>query len=122
MTKHEHESKQNCKRKSRYNCSFSYFFDGAKTADVVITNGTARTQAYTDEKLHLPFGFVSDRNVTRRVIDEFYLRHCVPQYRANIKDFLDHYGLEEYDAFDICRITNGIMADNNYEIRWHDLV
>jgi len=105
---------------SRYNCSFSYYFRGEKTADVVIKNGKVITIAYTDEKLNLPFGFVSDRNVTRQTIDLFYERHCVPKHRANIKDFLAHYGLNKYDAYEICRITNGRMADHSYRIEWHD--
>ena len=105
---------------SRYNCKFSYYFEDNKTSDVVIENGIVRTTAYTDEKLHLPFGFVSDRNVTRRVIDEFFSRHCVPQYRANICEFLDRYNLQEYDSYEICRITNGVMADHKYEIAWND--
>ena len=105
---------------SRYNCSFSYYFEDKKTADVVISNGIASTIPYTEEKLHLPFGFVSDKNVTRGVIDEFFERHCVPRYRANIRDFLDHYGLDEYDAYKICRITNGVMADHSYRIEWTD--
>jgi hypothetical protein len=91
-----------------------------KTADVVIENGKVRTKAYTEDKLNLPFGFVSDRNVTRRTVDEFFERHCVPEYRANIGEFLDYYGLERYDAFEICRLTNGVMADNCAFIEWSD--
>ena len=106
---------------SRYNCSFSYYFEGRKTADVAIEDGAAHTVPYTEEKLHLPFGFVSDRNVTRRVIDEFFDRHCVPLHRANIRAFLDCYDLKEYDAYEICRITNGVMADHSYRIEWMDL-
>ena len=105
---------------SRYNCSFDYYFNGTKTAEVTIVNGVARTFPCTSDKLHLPFGFVSDRNVTRKVIDVFFERHCVPQYRANISDFLDSYGLAEYDAYEICRITNGEMADHQYRIEWTD--
>jgi len=104
---------------SRYNCAFSYYYNDVKAADVVIKNGVVATTPYTDNKLRLPFGFVSDRNVTRGVIDEFFERHCVPQHRANIKDFLDQYGLEKYDAYAICRATNGVMADHNYRIEWN---
>jgi hypothetical protein len=107
---------------SRYNCVFSYYFKDEKTADVVIKNGKVATTPYTGDKLHLPFGFVSDRNVTRQTIDLFFERHCVPQHRANLCDFLDHYGLERYDAYEICRITNGQMADNHGRIAWHDAV
>jgi len=105
---------------SRYNCSFSYYFKNEKTADVTINDGIATTTPYTEDKLHLPFGFVADRNVTRSVIDLFYERHCVPRHRANIQDFLDHYGLDKYDAYEICRRTNGVMADHGFRIEWAD--
>jgi len=105
---------------SRYNCSFSYYYKDQKMADVAITNGTAATTPYTDDKRRLPFGFVSDRNVTRQTIDLFYERHCVPYHRANIQEFLSYYGLEQYDTYAICRKTNGIMADHDYRIEWKD--
>lgn len=105
---------------SRYNCSFSYYHNGVKTADVTITEGRVTTIPYTDDKLHLPFGFVPDQNVTRTTIDLFYERHCVPEYRANIAEFLAHYGLMKYDAYEICRNTNGVMADNSAYIEWSD--
>jgi hypothetical protein len=105
---------------SRYNCSFSFYHQGVKTADVVIKDGAVTTTAYTDDKLNLPFGFVPDRNVTRATIDLFYERNCVPEHRANIKEFLDHYGLEKYDAYKICRITGGQMADSADTIEWTD--
>ena len=102
----------------RYDCAFSYYRGEAKTAEVTISNGVVTTTPFTESKELLPFGFVADRNVSRKVIDAFYERHCVPRHRANIRDFLDSYGLETYDAFKICRVTGGVMADNDARIEW----
>jgi hypothetical protein len=105
---------------TRYNCGFSYYCRGVKTADVTIANGVVTTVPHTDNWLDLPFGMVPDRLVTRKVIDLFYEQNCVPEHRANLGDFLAHYGIEKFDPFAICRITNGAMADSPYTISWHD--
>ena len=105
---------------SRYNCSFGFYVHDKKVADVRIANGVVSTTKYTDDALYLPFGRVPDHRVTRKTIDLFYEEHCVPRHRSNIREYLDHFGLEAFDAFALCRITNGVMEGEPYRIEWYD--
>ena len=104
----------------RYNCRFAYFINNEKTADVTIDEGVVTTVRYTGAALDLPFGNIPDNRVSRKTIDLFFEEHCVPEHRANIRQILDHHGLEKYDAYAICRITNGVMADAPHRIEWRD--
>jgi hypothetical protein len=103
---------------TRDNCKFKFYYKDQCTAFVSIEDGTVTTEKYTDDWLLLPFGKVSDRNITRRGVNLFFSEHCIPEHRANLQDFLLHYGLEKHDPFRICRITNGQMADSPYRIEW----
>ena len=102
----------------RYNCKFAYYVYGNKTADVTIDEGVVTTKRYTDVTLDLPFGNLPDSRISRKTIDLFFEEHCVPLHRANLQQILDYYGLEKYDAYEICRITGGTMADTPYRIEW----
>ena len=103
----------------RYNCSFSYYMGDKKTADVTIKEGVVTTVRYTDVALDLPFGNIPDSRISRKTIDLFFEEHCVPQHRANLAQILDYHGLAEYDAYEICRITNGRMIDMPHRIEWN---
>ena len=103
----------------RYNCSFSYFAGDEKTADVTIKEGVVTTVRYTDAALDLPFGNIPDNRISRKTIDLYFEEHCVPKHRANIAQILEYHGLAEYDAYEICRITNGRMIDMPHRIEWY---
>jgi hypothetical protein len=105
---------------SRQNCKFRYYYKDKLVAYVEIDNGKVTTVDYVEGHLDRPFGMVPDDKVDRTAINLFFERHCVPEHRTNIKDFLEEYGLEKFDAFKICRITNGRMADNHYSLEWVD--
>ena len=104
----------------RYNCKFSYYVGGVKTADVIIEEGSVTSVCYTNAALDLPFGNIPDGRISRKTIDLFFEEHCVPEHRANLRQILDYYGLEKFDAYEICRRTNGVMADMPYRIEWSD--
>ena len=104
----------------RYNCKFSYFVGNSKTADVSIKEGIVTTVRYTDAALDLPFGNIPDSRISRKTVDLFFEEHCIPKHRANIRQILDYHGLAEYDAYEICRKTNGIMTDAPHRIEWRD--
>ena len=104
----------------RYNCNFGYYVGDNKTADVTISEGVVTSVRYTDAALDLPFGNIPDSRISRKTIDLFFEEHCVPEHRANIQQILEYHGLMEYDAYEICRLTNGIMADAPYRIEWYD--
>ena len=104
----------------RYNCKFSYFVNDNKTADVTINEGAVTSLRYTDTALDLPFGNIPDSRISRKTIDLFFEEHCIPEHRANLQQFLKYYGLEKFDAYEICRRTNGIMADMPYRIEWKE--
>ena len=102
----------------RYNCAFAYFVGNNKTADVTIKEGVVKSVRYTDIALDLPFGNLPDSRISRKTIDLFFEEHCVPEHRANLRQILDYYGLDKYDAYEICRKTNGVMVDAPYRIEW----
>jgi len=104
----------------RYNCKFAYYAGDKKTADVVIREGAVTSKRYTDAALDLPFGNLPDSRISRKTIDLFFDEHCVPEHRANIRQILDYYGIEKYDAYEICRLTNGVMVDTPFRIVWQD--
>lgn len=105
-------------RQTLDNCTFKYLYRGECTALVKVRGGVVTCERYTDNPLHLPFGRVADRNVTKKGLILFFSEHCIPEHRANLQDFLDHYGLEKYDPFNICLITNGEMAGSLYRLEW----
>ena len=105
---------------TRDNCAFKFYCDGVCTALVTVVNGVVTTERYTDDVFTQPFGLVPDRRITRKTLDLFFAEHCIPEHRANLQDFLDLYGLEKYNAFKICRITNGEMVDSPFRIVWLD--
>ena len=105
----------------RYNCKFSYFVGNEKTADVLINEGVVTSVRYTDAALDLPFGNIPDSRISRKTIDLFFEEHCIPEHRANLRQILDHHGLKEYDAYAICRKTNGMMTDAPYRIEWDNI-
>jgi len=104
----------------RYNCRFGYYVYGKKTADVTIEEGIVSSVRYTDAALDLPFGNIPDERISRKTIDLFFEEHCVPEHRANLRQILDYYGLEKFDAYELCRRTNGVMVDMPYRIEWAD--
>ncbi|MCL1989247.1 MAG: hypothetical protein FWG64_14930 [Firmicutes bacterium] len=105
---------------SMFNCEFNYYYMGEKTAHVKIVNGHATTEQFSKEWYRLPFGMVPDHNVRRETIRIFFEEHCIPKHRKDLQKFLDYYGLEKWDAFKICRITNGEHAHKYGFIEWLD--
>ena len=100
------------------NCTFKYYFRDICTALVKVRGGVVSCERYTDDALNLPFGKMPDRCLNKRTLKLFFSEHCVPEHRANLQDFLDHYGLEKHDPFQICLQTNGVMADSLYRLEW----
>jgi hypothetical protein len=105
---------------TRDNCKFSFWRNTTKTADVEIKDGFISCMRYTEDFLDLPFGKVPDRAVTRKTLDLFFREHSIPEHRADLSEWLKFYNLDKYDAFKICRITNGVMAQSPYHIVWAD--
>ena len=107
-------------KQSLDNCTFKFFFKDECTALVKVRGGVVTCERYTDNPLRLPFGKMPDRCVTQKGLKLFFSEHCVPEHRANLQDFLDYYGLEKHDPFQICLITNGVMADSLFRLEWLD--
>ena len=105
---------------TRDNCKFRFYCDGVCTALVSVIDGVVTTERYTDDWYSQPFGLVPDRRITRQTLDTFFSEHCIPEHRANLKDYLQLYGLDKYNAFKICRITNGEMVNSQFRIEWLD--
>jgi hypothetical protein len=100
----------------RYNCSFSTFWCGEKTAGVEIVQGIVKTTAYTEDKTKLPFGFLSDVSVGKHQIDLFWESRSFPRHKADYNELMGLVGLTEYDTYEIVRRTNGMLLGDDMRI------
>jgi hypothetical protein len=87
-------------------------------ARVEINGGRVKTERFTDFLPDLPFGLMRDDMVSKQQVDWFFEEHCFPEHKADLKDQLEAVGLETYDAFEICKRTEGRMAGTPMWIRF----
>lgn len=66
---------------------------------------------FTDDPLKTAFGV--NRLPTWNDFLIFLEERCIPRERAGLREYLEVLGLDEYDPFEIIKITKGIMAEDN---------
>ncbi|MDR1643827.1 MAG: hypothetical protein LBT59_29370 [Clostridiales bacterium] len=105
---------------TRYNCSFTFYMNDRKLADVKIDNGTVHTVRHSNKWWELPFGDFDDWRIRKKLVDAFYERHSCPRHKANLDKQLAFVGLTKWDAFELCRRTDGRVSGYPYWIKWDD--
>ena len=68
----------------------------------------------------LAFQILGEADLTIDNVLDFFKERCFEEERADKDEILNHYGLEVYDPESICRITHGIMCDDDFWIKFDD--
>lgn len=66
---------------------------------------------FTDDPLKRAFGV--NQVPTWDDYLAFLEERCIPRERAGLREYLETLGLDEYDPFEIIKITKGAMAEDN---------
>lgn len=87
-----------------------------KTADIkVYSDDTVEYNVHKRALGEIPFMF---DNPTVAQVELFIGERCVPKNRANIQEYLNKLGLEEYDPLEIVRKTHGTMFEDGMWIKF----
>ncbi len=102
------------------------FWRDEKTSDVVVDDKWAHATRYTTHPAKQLF---HADVVSRFELGDVILKsRCFDPARPDKDKILEFFGLDEYNVYDICRRTHGIMAQDNIwmrfdgeEITWEDI-
>lgn len=74
-------------------------------------------ESYTKDPLKTPF---AGGKIDRKRIDAFLRSRCPNPARADLRELLEHYGLDVLDPDVWCRKTHGVTYDDFFWIRFPD--
>lgn len=109
---------------------FSVFYMNEKTADVTVSSNQVEYQVYVDlddprMQTRVPFCFM---NITMDNLYEFLESRCMPRDRTSLKQYIEDLGLDEYNPYEIVRLTHGVMWEDNMwlkfpgeDVSWEDV-
>lgn len=108
------------------NFTIETFWRDEKTADVTVDDKWAYVKRYTTHPAKQIFH--ADK-VSRFELGDIILKsRCFDIGRPDKDKILAYFGLKEYNVYDICRKTHGMMAQDNIwmrfdseEIEWEDI-
>lgn len=90
------------------------FYDGQTLCTRIFADFTDKTvcaENYTDNLIKTAFG--KNALPTWEDFAAFLEERCVPRERAGLREFLESFGLEEYEPLEIIKRTKGRMAEDN---------
>lgn len=90
------------------NLEFNYYNEDKLCSHVRVVDGNVTFENFTNNILEL--AFVSNREVSLKDVYDFFEMRTFPRTRHNARELLDMLGLEEYEPYLICKITEGRMA------------
>ncbi len=64
--------------------------------------------------------FFGKRPHTIEYLYKIFESRCIDRNRPDLKDFLDYYGLKEYNAYEFCLKTHGVSTQDFFWIKWAD--
>lgn len=88
------------------------------TINVDYKTQAIQIENHTDDIIHLAFGV--NTNPTWEDFEDFLEDRCPPRSRQNIKEILQHLGVQSYDPIAIIEKTEGRMAEDKswMELDW----
>lgn len=107
------------------NEDFSVYWADEKTADVKIESNRALIKRYSDSPIKQIFA--SD-NISLYELGEILRSRCWDEHRENLEKYLQKMGLSEFNPYEICRKTHGVMFQDkiwfkykNEKLSWNDV-
>ena len=104
---------------------FSVYWADEKTADVKIESNRALIKRYSNSPIKQIFA--SD-NISLYELGEILRSRCWEENRENLEKYLQKMGLSEFNPYEICRKTHGVMFQDkiwfkykNENISWNDV-
>lgn len=91
---------------------------GKKTCHIEVKGDCVKFENFTDDVILRPFGV--REKATIKDVERFLESRCFPRQRANARQLLHAMGLDFYDPYAICRITNGFMQNSTLRIEFLD--
>ncbi|MCD8300060.1 MAG: hypothetical protein LUC41_02625 [Clostridiales bacterium] len=107
--------------------SFTTYWKNEKTSDVVISadRKSVSYTIYNHEVAKAPFGF---EDPTVEQMYHFLEERCMPRRPGQLQEYLDYLGLDEYNPWEIVKITHGVMWEDflwlkfpGESITWEDV-
>ncbi|MBR4600362.1 MAG: hypothetical protein IKO39_09985 [Treponema sp.] len=105
--------------------NFSVYWANEKTADVIFTKNTALIKRYTQNPVKQIF---AKDELPLFELGEIIKLRCWDENRDNLEKYLHKLGLSEYNPYEICRKTHGVMFQDKtwfkYEgetLTWDDV-
>ncbi len=90
------------------------YYDGNRLCSVIYADFTDRTlqvENHIEEPVKTAFG--KKDLPTWADLEAFLEERCVPRGRAGLRDYLNGFGLAEYDPIEIIKKTEGRMAEDS---------
>ncbi len=105
--------------------NFSVFWGDEKTADVTFTNSMALIKRYSQHPVKQIF---AKDEIPLFEFGEILKTRCWDEHRDNLEKYLHKLGLSDYNPYEICRKTHGVMCQDKvwfkYEgesLTWDDV-
>ena len=91
--------------------SFTVLWKNQRTAEITISADRKFVdyKKYTDEIPLAPFAF--DDPTVEQVFD-FIKSRCMDERRVQLEEYLNDLGLNEYNPYEIVKITHGVMFED----------
>ncbi len=98
---------------------FDTYWGHEKTATITVSadRKSVHYVKYTNEVPKIPYLF-DDLSVEH--VYRFLESRCMPRQRNCLQQYLDDLGLEEYNPWDIVKITHGVMWEDMMWIKFPD--
>jgi len=93
-----------------------YFMDkDTPCSKVCLTGNQVEVEIYDPNPLR---NYVMNMPLDKLHLLERLEMRCFPRNRSNVKEILNHMGLEEYNVLEIVKKTHGVLADDHTWIRF----
>lgn len=94
---------------------YMYYDTVCEHVEIDLVNMNVRSTVYTDEIMLQVFG---KRPKTIENVYHFFQSRCFEETNYGLKDLLGLLGLQQYNPYDIVRITHGKMVNDQCWIRF----
>ena len=89
------------------------YYDDKTLCSTIYADFTDQTLVVENEDvLMIKTAFGNNRQPNWRDFQNFLLERCIPRQRAGLREYLEAWGLEEYDPILIIQKTEGRMAED----------
>ena len=105
-------------RKQNHQMQILYFYDDDTLCTKIcadLSSCQVAVENLTDDLLRTAMG--NNPDPSWKDYQDFLEERCIPRQRDGLRSYLKELGLDQYDAFEIIRKTEGRMAEDHHWIR-----